>query len=129
MHTHPETPTDQPTNDTSRTALVVDDDEAFRQTLSIWLRDGGWTVRQAADGKEALAKLDPQVDVLTLDRLMPRLSGSELVEQLRPHEFDGPVVVVSAERPDQFLDEEMVATYLTKPIDRGEFIGTLQRLV
>lgn len=115
---------------TQPTVLLTDDENDFRETLRLWLtQDGRWTVLEASDGEEALAKLDPGVDVLVLDREMPRLSGPDVVRRLPDHSFDGDVVVVSARRPDPDLNSEMVADYLTKPLGRQQFLETLERHV
>lgn len=116
-----------PTTDRAR-ALVDDDDDAYRETLSLWLDEAdGWTGEAAADGREALAKLDGSVDALVLDRHMPTLSGPEVVERLDETGFDGPVVVLSAFTPDDHLAEGDVDEYLTKPIDQDTLVETLER--
>lgn len=107
--------------------LLVDNEEDFRETLRLWLvKDRHWDVSEASTGEEALAKLNSSVDILVLDRRMPDLSGPEVVEQLSQRSFDGDIVVVSAFKPDQHLNTEMVADYLIKPIDRQEFLDTLE---
>lgn len=110
--------------------VLADDDDAMRETFAIWLRDRGhWQVREASDGVEALDLLDGTVDVLVLDRQMPKLSGPEVVERLDDTHFDGTVVVTSAYEPDDHLDATDVDDYLTKPIDRAEFVDCLERSV
>lgn len=128
MHSTDTTGDDSPTDRSAdrTTVLVADDDRAFRETLLLWLADDRqWRSREAADGEEALSKLDGAVDVLVLDRRMPNLSGPEVVERLDETGFDGPVVVLSAFEPDDHLTDGEVAAYLTKPIDRETFVGAL----
>ena len=125
MSTGDETPPPEEHESPSRTALVVDDDDGFRRTLEIWLEDDGWTVLEATDGREGLERLDRTVDVLAVDRRMPILSGDELVERVSTREFDGAVVVLSADRPDEYLDEALVDAYLQKPVDRVEVLEAL----
>lgn len=125
------------TQDNSRTTtqetspavvLLADDEKDFRETLRLWLRnEERWDVREATTGEEALETLDDSVDLLVLDRRMPRLSGPEVLERLGEHTFDGNVVVVSAFEPDAHLNADMVAAYLTKPVTREEFLGALDR--
>ena len=113
----------------SKTVLLADDDDAFRETLVIWLADEAeWSVREAADGVEALAELDESVDVLVLDRRMPELSGPEVVDRLDETAFDGDVVVLSAYEGDDYLNDGDVTTYLTKPIGREEFLEKLEEI-
>ncbi|MFB6135561.1 MAG: LytR/AlgR family response regulator transcription factor [Halobacteriaceae archaeon] len=107
--------------------LVVDDDEDFRETLRLWaVADGRWQVIEAPDGEAALRKLDESVDVVVLDRQMPNLSGPETLARLDDLSFEAPVVVVSAYEPDEYLNEDAVAAYLVKPVDRREFFDALE---
>ena len=82
-----------------RRALVVEDDPDTRVWLRRMLRDEGWTVLEAANGREALARLaNVAPDVMLLDLIMPEMDGFELLEELRHHEVWRrlPVVVVTA---------------------------------
>lgn len=113
-------------HDTDRTVLLADDDTDLRATLRIWIEDvAGWDILEASNGADALSKVTDAVDVVVVDRQMPRVSGPAVVERLRERAFDGSIIVLSAFRADTHLDDDMVSTYLTKPIDRGEFIGAL----
>jgi CheY-like chemotaxis protein len=58
--------------------LVVDDDEAIRETLQILLEDSGYIVAQARDGIEALEHLRATRErtVVLLDLMMPKLDGA-----------------------------------------------------
>lgn len=107
------------------TVLVADDDDAFRETLLLWLADSPWETRTASSGSEALSKLDDDVDAMVLDRRMPDLSGPEVIDRLDETDFDGPVVVLSAFEPDDHLDDDDAAAYLTKPIDGDALVDTL----
>lgn len=109
------------------TVLVVDDDDQFRETVALWLAGSGWEVLEAANGAEALELLDDSVDVLVLDRRMPELPGSEVVDRVEGASFDGRIVVVSAYEPDSYLDEDDVAEYITKPIKREQFLAQLRQ--
>lgn len=112
------------------TVLLTEDEAAMREAVALWLEDDGrWDVREARDGREALEKLDETIDVLVLDRRMPKLSGPEVVDRLDDTDFEGRVVVVSAYKPDDHLEVIDVEAYLTKPITREELIDQLERCV
>jgi adenylate cyclase len=84
---------------TERRALVVEDDPDTRVWLRRVLREDGWTVLEAANGREALARLANVVpDVMLLDLIMPEMDGFELIEELRHDQVWRrlPVVVVTA---------------------------------
>ena len=82
-----------------RRVLLVEDDDAAREMLRRHLQRDGWAVLEAANGREALERLDDaEVALIVLDLMMPEMDGFELVEHLREH-ADGrriPVVVVTA---------------------------------
>ncbi len=68
------------------TILVVDDEPALRQLMSISLSELGYTVLEAADGLEAIEQYQrhrPSVDLVLLDLVMPRLGGREAYLRLK----------------------------------------------
>jgi CheY-like chemotaxis protein len=81
------------------------------------------------NGLEALDQLDRTVDILVLDRRLPRISGPEIVNRLSETSFDGEIIVISAYSPDGYLDECDVTRYITKPIMRDEFLRELRQTV
>src|SRR5256885_9577764 len=85
----------------SRTALIVEDDDAIRDSLADLLRDEGWRVELAPDGQQALLQLRRGLrpDVILLDLMLPIMNGWEFrVEQRRdPPLALLPVVAMSAD--------------------------------
>ncbi len=82
-----------------RQVLVVDDDAALRTTLRRALEAEGWSVREAAHGREALLRLDEaRPDLVLLDLMMPEMDGFAFLEAARGQEAwrSLPVVVVTA---------------------------------
>lgn len=82
------------------TILVVDDDEAIRESLSDCLRDEGFEVVCARNGAEALASLEAMESpiVILLDLMMPVMSGWEFLEVVQASDRLSaiPIIVVSA---------------------------------
>jgi two-component system, OmpR family, phosphate regulon response regulator PhoB len=79
-------------------ALIVEDDPDTRALMAYTLERGGWTVRQARDGQQALMLAREHVpDVILLDLALPRMSGLGVLRELKSWD-DQPtaVVVVSA---------------------------------
>jgi len=89
--------------------LVVDDDPDIREILRKTLTAAGYSVLQAADGVEALAiVLESPPDLIILDEMMPRMSGSELLRELRERGALDPsktVVVILTARPEAAVDK------------------------
>ena len=59
--------------------LIVDDDPHIRELVRVFLRNEGFEVIEAADGREALSRLDSvKVDLSVIDIMMPKMDGWEL---------------------------------------------------
>ena len=108
--------------------LAVDDDEKLLETYEIWLSTD-YDLRTATGGEEALKKLDETVDVVLLDRLMPDLSGEDLLEAIRERDVDCQVAMVTAVEPDVDIAEMPFDTYVAKAIDEATIRETIERLL
>jgi CheY-like chemotaxis protein len=116
--------------------LLVDDEAIVRGQLRRSLELRGYTVVEAADGRDALAALvpaggvAPAIDVVILDMTMPDLDGSEVLRQLRAAGSHVPVVVSSG-----YLDiavERRLARgefqgFLAKPYSASELVSAIER--
>ena len=68
--------------------LLVDDDPAILRILSKWLEGGGYDVRHAGDGRQALAAIEAECpEFLITDWEMPHMNGLELCRQVREAEL------------------------------------------
>ena len=113
--------------------LVVDDDLDIRELLTELLRERGFAVESAANGQEALDRLEAggaKPNLILLDLMMPVMSGWELAQILRRDpEYSGiPVVVFSADR-DALRDTEAlgVRECLQKPVELSTFLEIARR--
>ena len=109
-------------DDLNHQVLVVEDDSALREIYAGALRGYGHEVRTAADGAEALQRLENgwAPCVVFLDLRMPGMDGWELSRRLRADQRwrDVPVVVVAAHfRIDREAAEIGAAAWLQKPFD------------
>ena len=78
------------------TVLLVDDDAALLEVMSIGLSSEGYRVVTAADGAEALQELGREdLDLVVLDVMLPRVSGFEVLKKMR-EKSDVPVVMLTA---------------------------------
>lgn len=109
------------------TILVVEDEGKLRETYELWL-GSDYDVRTAPDGETALEMADEHVDVVLLDRLMPGLSGSEVLAKLRERELGAKYAMVTAVEPDLDIVEMGFDAYLTKPVDREGLTETIESL-
>lgn len=108
--------------------LVVDDDEEVIETYELWLTEE-YDLRTATDGQEALERLDAEVDVVLLDRLMPGMSGNQVLEAIRDRGIDCRVAMVTAVNPDFDIITLGIDDYLVKPVTRTEMRDTVERLL
>ncbi len=116
-----------------RTLLVVEDDEAIRETLAELLHDEGFAVATAENGAVALSYLrshEPPALIL-LDLMMPVMDGVEFrKKQLAEAALAGiPALVMSAAHMALFTARRMNATaFLAKPFDVDHLMATVHRL-
>ena len=108
--------------------LIVEDEPDVAETYNLWLRDG-YEVRVAQHGDEALDMLDEDVDVVLLDRMMPGLSGDEVLSQIRESGYECRVAMVTAVEPDFDILEMGFDSYLTKPIRSEQLHETVENLL
>ena len=105
------------------TLLVVDDNENNRDVLSRRLRQRGYSVEVAADGVEALARIEREpYDLILLDVEMPGMSGLEVLTKLRLQRSQTqlPVIMVTARSEGADIVEAFglgANDYVTKPVD------------
>jgi CheY-like chemotaxis protein len=83
--------------------IVVEDSPEILELLAFYLRAGGFDVREASDGQEALEMArEDMPDAVVTDLMMPRLDGAGFIDELRkePGAEGIPAVVVTAARSD-----------------------------
>ncbi|WP_040159470.1 response regulator transcription factor [Nigerium massiliense] len=112
--------------------LVVDDDQAVRDSLARSLQYSGYEVATASDGVEALAHLSAQkAAAVVMDVMMPRLDGLETTRMLRASGNDVPILVLTArdavgDRVDGL--DAGADDYMTKPFSLDELLARLRAL-
>ena len=109
--------------------LIVEDDQDIRDEVRDALEDRGYAVLEAEDGREALdilfADPPPDVRLIVSDLIMPKMSGSEMLQVLSSYSRSSriPVVVVSVTRPPEVPKaHERVADWMIKPFDMNELL-------
>jgi DNA-binding response OmpR family regulator len=110
------------------TVLVVEDEGPLVEIYARWLSEE-FDVLSAQSGSEALSQVDESVDVVLLDRLMPGMSGDEVLQSVRERGLSPRVAMVTAVEPDFDIITMGFDDYLTKPVDREELVDTVDRLV
>jgi DNA-binding response OmpR family regulator len=113
------------------TILVVDDEESIRKLYQLELVDEGYNVILAADGQEALLKMEQEnPDLVILDMRMPMVDGIEFLDSFTQTGKKLPIIINSA-----YTDYRMDLTtwaaeaYLVKSSDLSELKTEVKRLL
>jgi two-component system response regulator MprA len=113
--------------------LVVDDDQAVRDSLQRSLQYNGYEVSTAEDGLQALARLAAnRPDAVIMDVMMPRLDGLEATRMLRAAGNDVPILVLTARDAVNDRVDGLDAggdDYMAKPFALDELLARLRALV
>lgn len=114
-------------------ALIVEDEELLRKNLSHALREKGFAVDEAADGNEGLfLGREYPIDVAIIDIGLPKISGIELIKQLRKAKRSFPILILTARSQWQDKVEGLEAgadDYLVKPFHVEEFLARIHALL
>jgi two-component system response regulator PhoP len=113
--------------------LIVEDEAELRQQLTERFRDEGYAVDSAADGAEGLyLGSEYPFDVAVVDVGLPKLSGIEMLQQLRAAGKTFPVLILTARGRWQDKVEGLDAgadDYLVKPFHIEELVARIKALV
>ena len=125
----------------TRRVLVIDDEPAVLRVIGLLLERHGFHVDSAINGREGLKLIQSNsYNVVLTDIIMPELSGVDFLRELRRHDLDVPVILMTAGPTlDSALDaiEYGAQQYLLKPVEpealvqavgRGAALGDLARL-
>lgn len=112
--------------------LVIEDDDEAAAYLLRGLTESGHEVDVAADGQRGLARATGgNFDAMIIDRMLPGLDGLAIVAELRAHNNETPVLIVSALGDVEDRVEGLRAgcdDYLSKPFAFSELLARLEAL-
>lgn len=107
--------------------LLVEDDKDIREGIDIYLKNQGYEVFQAANGKQGLEVVEQEeIHLAIVDIMMPVMDGVTMLMKLRMMNYDFPVIMLSAksEEVDKIMGLNMGADdYVTKPFTPLELIA------
>ncbi|MBD2194608.1 MULTISPECIES: response regulator [Calothrix] len=111
-----------------RKVLIADDDDDSRKMLAFLLEDEGWEVKEARDGKEALATIvNDRPDLLILDNRMPELTGAEVYQQMQAQGINLAVVLATAYGHIEELASSLgIVHFVNKPYDITELLTIVE---
>lgn len=113
--------------------MIVDDDPNIRELVRVLLKNGGFEVCEAVDGRDALRVIaGANPDLAVIDLMMPNMDGYELCRNLRKYYENLPVLMLTAkgELPAKVKGFEAGADdYLTKPFEGDELLLRVKALL
>lgn len=113
--------------------LYVEDDNELRNSTYEMLHNFFESIELARDGQEGLDKfLEDSFDLIISDIRMPRLSGLEMIEQIREHNKEIAILIFSAHDESHYFTQSIesgIDGYLIKPIDLNQFTQTLFKTI
>jgi two-component system, OmpR family, response regulator RegX3 len=111
------------------TILVVDDEQSYRDALSVALQREGFVVETAADGPEAISRFEASRPALVLlDVMLPHMSGVDVCREIRARS-QVPIIMVTARNAeiDAVVGLEVGADdYVTKPFRLRELVARVR---
>ena len=113
--------------------LIIDDDKDIVELLSIYVKNEGYDVEKAYNGKEAITKINtnPDIDLMILDVMMPQLDGMAVVRAVRK-DSQIPILMLSAKTDDLDKIQCLVQgadDYVTKPFNPLEVMARVKSLL
>lgn len=119
----------------SKAILIVDDSASIRQVVGIALKGAGYTVVEAADGKDALDKLETQkFNLVISDVNMPNMDGITFVKNMKqkPNYKFTPVIMLTTEGSDEKKKEGQAAgakAWVVKPFRPEQMLQAVSMLI
>ena len=118
-----------------KTIMTVDDSTSVRQMVSFTLREAGYDVMEAVDGKDALSKLNgTSVNMIITDLNMPNLDGIGLIRQVRANQAYKfvPIVMLTTESQDTKKQEGKAAGatgWIVKPFKPDQLLAVVKKVL
>lgn len=113
--------------------LLVEDDQALRDSLVTQLKESGFNVDAAADGQEGLyCATEYPIDVAVIDLGLPKIPGLEVIKRVRAGGRSFPILILTARDRWQDKVEGLQAgadDYLAKPFHFEELLARVQALL
>lgn len=118
----------------SKRVLTVDDSKTMRDMIAFTLRQAGYEVIEATDGKNALEALaQSKVDCIITDLNMPEMDGLELIRRLRANAAYGatPILMLTTESDSEKKNDGRAAGatgWLVKPFNPEKLVQTVSKV-
>ncbi|MGM0422742.1 MAG: response regulator [Pseudomonadota bacterium] len=112
--------------------LVVEDNDFIRTQIARYLKAESYDVVEAADGNEALEKLDKAVHLVIVDVRMEPMGGFDFINIIQGSGYTIPVVLVTGDQNSDLLEragQYKVSSVLLKPVKKERLLTMVSRLL
>lgn len=115
--------------------MAVDDSPSIRQMLSFTLKQAGYEVVEAVDGKDALAKFAAEnIQMLITDLNMPNMDGITLIREIRKNSANRfmPIIMLTTESQETKRQEGKAAgasAWIVKPFKAEQLLGVVRMVL
>jgi len=119
----------------SKTIVTADDSASVRQMVSFTLRQEGYDIIEAVDGKDALSKISAAtVHMLITDLNMPNMDGIELIKQVRATANNRyiPIIMLTTESQESKKQEGKAAGatgWIVKPFKPEQLVAVVKKVL
>jgi two-component system, chemotaxis family, chemotaxis protein CheY len=119
----------------SANILTVDDSASVRLTTNIALSNAGYSVSEAVNGAEGIAKATSgQFDLIVTDLNMPVMDGLTMIRELRkiPSQMGVPIIFLTTESDGSIKEQAKAAGatgWLTKPFDPEGLVKIVKKVL
>lgn len=111
--------------------LLAEDNPANQKLFELYLRATGANITVVENGAQAVEKaLEKRYDLIFMDMQMPVMNGLDAVKELRKHNYQLPIIALTANSTVEDRDMCLNAgcdDFISKPVERNKFISALQR--
>ena len=115
------------------TILIVDDEPNIIELLQLYLKNAGYQVLTARDGRQALLLArSEKPDLMVLDLMLPEIDGFEVCRRLRKRDSELPIIMLTARDDDidKIVGLELGADdYMTKPFNPRELVARVKAVL
>lgn len=109
--------------------LLVEDNPLLGKSIKMGLEDLGWVADLAADGEEGLyLATNSSYDICLIDRMLPKLSGTDMIEKMREGGVKAPAILITARGSleDKVSGLEHADDYIVKPFEMAELVARVK---
>ena len=114
--------------------LFVDDSASMRQVVGIALKNAGYDVTAAVDGRDAVSKLSDRFAATVTDLNMPNMNGIDLIKAVKQNANNkfAPVIMLTTESSEAMKKQGQAAgakVWIIKPFKPDQLLGVLTKLL